>query len=394
MASVLEVEDPGANQLALKYCDASDTELRHRFSREARIQLSLKGNDRIMPIVADGLDHDPPFFVMPFAEGGSLGEFPVVTDPRLLERIFLRMIECVEELHRRGLLHRDIKPENFLIMDPRLPVETLVLADLGLAKSSNGTAYTTIDQWGGTPEYAPPESLSEPFKDATPRWDIFTMGKSFYKVATGRHALYVTPSPLVPEPLQQVILRCCRLEQSERYGSLEELREALVAAFELILGRTRTERDAEDLELDREIQKLLKNPEAYARESIVQVYRMVLRTIEVAADECVKALGLGGTIKSGPSVVNGPGDVEGDLQIGLLPGSARITSTVFFRVRGDGRQHLIVSALQPQGGGAWQELFRFPVEAVDHHALSIEAGKQLKRAFVAGLKEFHEQISR
>lgn len=92
------------------------------------------------------------------------------------ESFFLKMIDCVQELHARNEYHRDIKPQNFLREG-----DQLVVSDLGLSTElSSATAFTNSSVWWGTHGYIPPEFQQGGFKHADAAGDIYMLGKTFY----------------------------------------------------------------------------------------------------------------------------------------------------------------------------------------------------------------------
>jgi len=142
------------------------------------------------------------------------------------------MIDCVSELHSRNTFHRDIKPQNFLQDGAYLRV-----ADLGLSMEIDSkTAFTQTSQFGGTRGYLPPEFHLGGFKNADAASDIFMLGKSFYVLLTNRDPTYSVGNG-IKDPLFHLIHKCCEIEKNRRYQSLAELKQAIVAVFDIILKR-------------------------------------------------------------------------------------------------------------------------------------------------------------
>ena len=67
------------------------------------------------------------------------------------------MIKALSYCHEYNIVHRDIKPENLLLKSEKLGLESLKLADFGLARllKEDDLAQTTC----GTPGYVAPEVL-------------------------------------------------------------------------------------------------------------------------------------------------------------------------------------------------------------------------------------------
>jgi serine/threonine protein kinase len=220
--------------LVLKLCKLTDPEMLARFRREVRVMQQFNGNSHVMPILDANLDHEPPYFVMPHFEHGDLSSKADIirSNVEQIEIVFNRMIDCVAQLHDKGVLHRDIKPQNFLLGNG-----TLVISDLGLCSEHESmTAFTRSSQWAGTPGYLPPEYISGGFKDADASTDIFMLGKSFYALLSGRDPMYLVPDGLPPQ-LFPVLERCCTISKANRYQSLASLKQSLTAAFDVLLGR-------------------------------------------------------------------------------------------------------------------------------------------------------------
>lgn len=221
--------------MVLKVCKLSDPEMLARFRREVRVMQQFSGNAYVMPILDANLDHEPPYFVMPHYEQGDLdgAAASLRGDMVQVEQVFYRMIDCVAQLHNKGVLHRDIKPQNFLISNG-----TMVVSDLGLcSEKASTTAFTRSSQWAGTPAYLPPEFINPGgFKEADATADIFMLGKSFYAILSGRDPMYLVPDGLPPQ-LFPIFERCCAVNKASRYQSLASLKQSLTSAFDVLLGR-------------------------------------------------------------------------------------------------------------------------------------------------------------
>ncbi len=220
--------------IVLKYCKADSSEILKRFRREVRLLSGFQGNKRIVQILAHNLEHDPPYFVMPYYEQGDLLTLveELKDNPARQESVFVQMVECVAEIHSRSLYHRDIKPHNFLRQG-----DSIVISDFGLSMEVDSrTAFTTPSISWGTQGYAPPEFQEGGFMNADAAGDIFMLGKSFYALLTGRDPVYILEEG-IPAPLLHVIERCCELSKQNRYRQLSELRQSMEAAFDVLLDR-------------------------------------------------------------------------------------------------------------------------------------------------------------
>jgi serine/threonine protein kinase len=176
--------------------------------------------------------------------GGPLGPAEAV-------RSFAALARALDDAHRAGIIHRDLKPANILQdVDGRLYV-----ADFGLAKivdrsnlTSDGAAEgadgvpTDLPSRGvlGTRPYMPPEQLRNP-SDVTAASDVYSLGATLWEALTGRvpdrqgnwpgreqaRAGPGRPGGVIPTELTAICRRCLAEKPEDRYGSAEELAEAL-----------------------------------------------------------------------------------------------------------------------------------------------------------------------
>jgi len=221
-------------KVVLKYCRDNNEEQLKRFRREVRLLASFKGNSKVVEIVDRNLDYEPPYFVMKHYGDGDLWSLAGLLrgSYETQEQCFLQMLDCVQELHSKGEFHRDIKPQNFLVNGNQI-----VVSDFGLTTEvGSNTAFTRSSVYWGTHGYIPPEFLNGGFKHADAAGDIFMLGKTMYALLTGREPIYIMGDG-IPAPLYHIIERCCSISKASRYQTLAELKQSLVAAYDVLLGR-------------------------------------------------------------------------------------------------------------------------------------------------------------
>ncbi|MBA3857880.1 MAG: hypothetical protein C0507_13330 [Cyanobacteria bacterium PR.3.49] len=187
MGIVLLAEDTLLErQVALKVIKpeySSDTNVRQRFLREARLMAAVK-SDHVVTIHQVGQELDTCFISMELLAGESLDYMIArVTRPALREtlRIIRETAQALEAAHAKGLIHRDIKPENIWLESPNGRVKLL---DFGLARPhTENVRLTTSGMIMGTPAYmAPEQGRAEPV-DA--RTDLFSLGCILYELICG-----------------------------------------------------------------------------------------------------------------------------------------------------------------------------------------------------------------
>jgi len=236
MGTLLRVRDESSGEVvALKFCKLDDPESRARFRREARLMLEFKGNSKVVQLIGNNLDYDPPYFVMPIYTSGDLRTLShtIQGDETLQEQLLLQMAECVQELHLAGKFHRDIKPANFLRTE-----DGICISDLGLGMDTqSNTVVTLSQQWAGTQGYVPPEFYHHGgFKNATCQSDIFMLGKTIYNILSGLDPQYIDKTAL-KKPISIVVDRCCQQEPPRRFTNVGQLKQAIVSAYDIILNR-------------------------------------------------------------------------------------------------------------------------------------------------------------
>lgn len=133
----------------------------------------------------------------------------------------INVAKGLRHLHSAGYMHLDIKPSNIL-MEPGRP-ETATVIDFGLARQidPDGTALAI----GGTPYFAPPEQVSEIFNSGLhsfgrvdQRADVYALGQTLSRLIEWQ---------VGPRSLKPIIARATHANPALRYGSMQDLINAL-----------------------------------------------------------------------------------------------------------------------------------------------------------------------
>jgi len=201
-------------------------------------------------------DGTPPYFIMNYAEGGSLagtlrnGAMPV---PRALS-VFRNMVESMAYVHAKGIRHCDLKPANILLDTLGKPL----IADFGQAHLSMESQASSVNL--GTFYYMAPEQADLTKQIPDTRWDVYGLGAIFYCMLTGRPPRASTeltdelnqtthlnsrlqlyqqgvgkaPLPILhrhlpgmDRSLSVVVEKCLHLDPAKRYQSASEVLNAL-----------------------------------------------------------------------------------------------------------------------------------------------------------------------
>jgi hypothetical protein len=165
--------------VAIKFFARGTTLMWQLIQAEVKQLARLHADPGIVQLLNVELAADPPYYVMAYADRGSLahrlekGTLPVEE----ARRIFRQVAEALAYVHAKGVRHCDLKPGNILL-DARGRV---LLGDFGQAHLSSEVAPVL-----GTFFYMAPEQadLSAQIPDTC--WDVYGLGAVFYAMVTGR----------------------------------------------------------------------------------------------------------------------------------------------------------------------------------------------------------------
>ena len=244
---------------------AMAAELDQRFKRELLLarEVTHKNVVRIHDLgEVDGIK----YITMSFIEGEDLstiikreGRIPI---PQALQ-ITRDVVSGLVVAHEAGVVHRDLKPANIMIAKAD---SNAYIMDFGIARSASevvkqaipesvdipgattGTqvhGHTVAGDIVGTFEYMAPEQFRSEVADQ--RSDLYTMGLILYDMLAGKRRAKSarsavaevqkrtkeSPRPLrevdpeIPEPLDQLVLRCLETDPENRFQTTVELEAAL-----------------------------------------------------------------------------------------------------------------------------------------------------------------------
>ena len=240
MGQILFVKDLRQEQtdrLVLKYCKEDNPNLIDRFRREIRLMQNFHDNSKIVDVLYANTKTTPPYFIMPYYKNGDLSKIVsnLKDNYELQESILCSMIDCIQVLHDEGVFHRDIKPQNFLLNDDN----EIEVSDFGLGVEINSnTRNTTTRTALGTEGYYPPEFMDGGFKYADARGDIYMLGKSFYYLLTSKDPTHIDSS-LINSSLFHIISKACSIKKENRYKDLNDLKQDIALAYNVILNRVK-----------------------------------------------------------------------------------------------------------------------------------------------------------
>ena len=184
---------PVRRQVAVKILKAGMDSVRviGRFEAE-RQTLAVMDHPCIAKVLDAGTTpQGRPYFVMEYVRGDSIAVFCDQHRLSLRARLelFIQLCEGVQHAHQKGIIHRDLKPSNVLIslVDDR-PVPRII--DFGIAKVvtqpfSDGSLFTELGTFVGTPEYMSPEQAAMT-GDVDTRSDVYSLGLLLYELLVGR----------------------------------------------------------------------------------------------------------------------------------------------------------------------------------------------------------------
>ena len=216
-----------------------DVNYTYRFKKEVEMLEKLKGNPNIVPLEDVWINEDEHEYAYVMAKAKcNLGQFITRFHDQLKDRhrihLFDQVVEAMVAAHSNKVLHRDLSPNNILLG----PEKGLVwVADFGLGKDYGRKSMGVNSSLGGhgTQSYVAPEQF-EKLNNATERSDVYSLGKIFYFILTGK-----TPPPVIQsvEKFQTLIERATAYNPENRIADAMEFKREYEKAkqIQIILGQ-------------------------------------------------------------------------------------------------------------------------------------------------------------
>jgi len=97
---------------------------------------------------------------------------------RQVARWFADVADALHYAHQEGVIHRDIKPANLILSNDG----RIMIADFGLAKTTEEHSMTQAGSFLGTLRYASPEQAQGKSAELDHRTDIYSLGVTLYEL--------------------------------------------------------------------------------------------------------------------------------------------------------------------------------------------------------------------
>ena len=218
-----------------------------RFQREAK-SVSDLSHPNIVEVYDVGEEDGQHYIVMEYIDGKTLKQLiqkrGYLTVPEVID-IMTQLTDGLSAAHEAYIIHRDIKPQNIMILDNGM----IKITDFGIATSMNATQLTQTNSVMGSVHYLPPEQAAG--QTATTKSDIYSLGILMYELLTGTvpfkgdNAVEIAlkqmkeriPSirkqnPLIPQSIENIILKATAKNPKNRYDNVKEMNEDLRHALD------------------------------------------------------------------------------------------------------------------------------------------------------------------
>lgn len=246
--------------LAPEFCDTP--EIVARFLQEARTA-SMLHHEHIVDITDFGYTKQGlAFLTMEYLEGEDLATL-LAREGRQpwsrVRRMILQVCRALDAAHDKGIVHRDMKPDNCFRIKRGGNPDFIKILDFGIAKvivdgqnpnrADRPKMATEAGTLLGTPEYMAPEIARDQKADA--RVDVYSVGVVMYELLTGSvpfkgQTFMATvamqmvdepdpprkraPEAMIPEEIEQVVLKALRKDPNERFQTIREFAQAIIDA--------------------------------------------------------------------------------------------------------------------------------------------------------------------
>ena len=234
----------------VKDCYANNRMIRERARQEASLAFRHSNLVEMRGCCEYAPDHGPIFLVSNFVQGENIDDYVkhFANTPNRVEKIctaISSVLDALDYVHSRGVIHRDIKPSNIMVEND----SNVRLMDLGISRMNGGNKFS-LSGFIGTPQYSAPEQIKRDFGDGqtsiNATTDFYALGITLYELLAGKNPMDcdsdaatleaqlskpLPADPAIPRKLMQVIWKATEKDQTKRYQTALDFKQAIANAL-------------------------------------------------------------------------------------------------------------------------------------------------------------------
>ena len=221
--------------LFLKYALNQDIDLIKSLKNEVECLLILSDSGVVPKLYNYEISNNKSYIMMEYIYGKRLCDINL---KKLSDKIIcmMKILDCMEEIHKRGIIHCDLKPENILI-DSR---NNIKIVDFGIS-SINGKQ--NLRNYGSI-NYCSPEQILK--KELSFETDIYSLGIIFYELVTSKKLFNRSMEDIKCKiissefdstnnlQIDKIIFRSLNINIDLRYNSVTEFKQDLNKLLKII----------------------------------------------------------------------------------------------------------------------------------------------------------------
>lgn len=229
------------------------TEIEHRFLREAKVLLELN-SPQVVKLYDFGFCEDKElgiYLIMEWCKGQTLSDAISHRPARRFApseafALFSQLLSGLQHIHQKRVVHRDLKPSNLMLVEDKGETHLKIL-DFGLAWVNEDTLTKTGTVIGSL-RYMAPEQIRGEKDKYGPTTDIYSAALILAWMLTGKHVFSgstvemlamqhtlerppslqeLCPDIRWPTALEHALSRALQKEPSQRFHSAQEFLQAL-----------------------------------------------------------------------------------------------------------------------------------------------------------------------